>query len=206
MSQQETVTDRLVGVIQSIQMAQEDGVLSVKRGEGNTFEEGSIVFVNGQIKQTISGRRTGTAALNWLSTWGRCHYTFTASNGRQTQPLDMTTTTVTEHGRAFAGDLRSGGPVRRPAEPLLPRSGVSWERRPQPPPASPIYYPTRPLAAALRAIEQGQLSRAHRQLFLLIDGRRGVQELAHLAAKNEQDVQALLRDLERISIIGSGGH
>jgi hypothetical protein len=33
-----------------------------------------------------------------------------------------------------------------------------------------------------------------------------VQELTRLAAKNEQDLQALLHDLERIGVIRSGGH
>jgi len=55
----------------------------------------------------------------------------------------------------------------------------------------------------LHAIEQKRLSRSHRQLFLLIDGQRSVQELGRLAAKNEQDLQALLGDLERIGVIRS---
>ncbi len=207
MSQQETATDRLVGVIQAIQMAQEDGVLTVRRGEGSTLEEGSIVFINGQIKQTTTGRRSGAAALNWLSTWGHCRYTFTSSNGRQTQPLNVTAAAIVHPGRAFAGDLRSGM-AERQSEPLLPVTASTWERRPPPPPPPVpiIFHATQPLAAALRSIEQSKLSRTHRQLFLLIDGQRSVQELARLAGKNEQDVQALLRDLQQVGIIQSGGH
>jgi Domain of unknown function (DUF4388) len=212
MSQQETATDRLVGVIQSIQMAQESGVLTVKRGEGSALEEGSIAFVNGQIKQTTVGRRSGAVALNWLSTWGQCRYTFVPFNERQTQPLNLIPPTgAGDTPRPITRDLQSStppAPSPRQSGALLRVSGSSWERRlpPPPSPASIIFHPTQPLAGALRGIEQNRLSRSHRQLFLLIDGQRTVQELARLAAKNEQDIQALLRDLERIGVIRSGGH
>ena len=213
MSQQETATDRLIGVIQSIQMAQENGVLTVKRGEGGTLEEGSIVFVNGQIKQTMVGRRSGAVALNWLSTWGQCRYTFASKNDRQTQPLNPIPVTDSGTTHSITTDLQSSlpaSPTQRQSEPLLPITGSSWERRPPsqplPPPVSVTFYPTQSLAAALREIEQNRLSRSHRQLFLLIDGQRSTQELARLAAKNGQEVQALLGDLERIGVIRSGGH
>jgi hypothetical protein len=211
MSQQETATDRLVGVIQSIQMAQGNGVLTVRRGEGGTLEEGSIVFVNGQVKQTTVGRRSGAIALNWLSTWGQCRYSFAPFNERRTQPLNVIPTTGAGNTRPITRDLQSGTPAT-PAQsqsgPLSPTSGSSWERRPPPPPspASIIFYPIQPLTAALREIEQNRLSRSHRQLFLLVDGQRPAQELARLTAKNEQDLQALLRDLERIGVIRSGGN
>ena len=207
MSQQETATDRLIGVIQSIQMAQENGVLIVRRGEGSTLEVGRMVFVNGQIKEMTTGRRSGVAALNWLSTWSQCRYTFTSSNGKQAKPLNLESAPAATNGRLFAGDLNSNRGQRRSELPL-PVSASNWERRPPPAPspASMIFYPTLPLASALRSIEQSNLSRTHRQLFLLIDGQRSVQELARLAARNEQDIQVFLRDLQRIGIIQSGGH
>ncbi len=211
MSQQETETDRLVGVIQSIQMSQGNGVLTVRRGEGSTFEEGSIVFVNGQVKQTTVGMRSGAIALNWLSTWGQCRYTFAPLNEWQMQQLNALPPAGTGNTRPITRDLQSSTPVlpaRGQSEPLPPSSGSTWERRPPPAPSSTtfIFYPIQPLAAALREIEQNRLSRSHRQLFLLIDGQRTTQELARLSAKNEQDVQAVLRDLERIGVIRSGGH
>ena len=210
MSQQETATNRLAGVIQSFQMAQENGVRTVRRGEGSTLEEGSIVFVNGQVKQVTVDRSSGAVALNWLSTWGQCRYTFAPFNERQTQPLNVIPSAGSGNSRPITRDLQSNipaTPAKRPSEPLPPVSGSSWERRPPPPPAPApiIFHPAQPLAAALREIEQNRLSRSHRQLFLLIDGQRTVQELARLAAKNEQEIQALLRDLERIGVVRSEG-
>lgn len=211
MSQQETATDRLVSVIQSIQMAQWNGVLTVRRGEGATLEEGSIVFVNGQVKQTTAGRRTGASALNWLSTWGQCRYIFASSDARQTQPLNTIPATSGNSARPITRDLETpipSLPAEKLAESLLPISGTSWERRSPSLPSGEavVFHPTQTLDAVLRGIEQNRLSRSHRQLFLLIDGKRSVQELARLAGKNQQELQALLRDLERIGVIRPGGN
>lgn len=211
MSQQETATDRLVSIIQSIQMAQGNGVLTVKRGEGGTLEEGSIVFVNGQVKQATAGRRSGANALNWLSTWGQCRYIFASLDVRQTQSLNGVGVPSTSAGntRSTTRDLQASipaSPAERESGPLLPAFSSRWERRPPPPPsqAAIIFYPIQQLGVALRAIELNRLSRSHRQLFLLIDGQRSAQELARLAGKTEQDLQALLHDLERIGVIRSG--
>lgn len=45
------------------------------------------------------------------------------------------------------------------------------------------------------------LSRAHRQLFLLIDGRRSAQELTRLIGRHPQEVLAILADLENAGLI-----
>ena len=211
MSQQETATDRLVSVIQSIQMAQGNGVLTVRRGEGGTLEAGSIVFVNGQVRQTIAGRRNGANALNWLSTWGQCRYSFASTDVRQTQPLNVVPSTNENAAHPTTRDLKTlipSSPADRQSEPLQSVSGSTWERRPPPPPAQTAitFYPIQPLEAALRSISLNRLSRSHRQLFLLIDGQRSAQELARLAGKNEQDLRALLHDLERIGVIRPGGY
>src|SRR5579872_1149972 len=203
MPQQETATDHLVSVIQSIQMAQGNGVLTVRRGEGGTLEEGSVVFVNGQVKHTTAGRRSGANALNWLSTWGQCRYSFASTDVRQTQPLNTVPSANENNSRPTTSDLQTpipSAPADRQSEPLPSISGSGWERRPPslPSPVSIIFYPTQSLGVALNSIALNRLSRSHRQLFLLIDGQRSAQELARLAGKNEQDLQTLLRDLERI--------
>jgi len=45
------------------------------------------------------------------------------------------------------------------------------------------------------------LSRAHRRLFLLIDGKRSIDELAPLIGRTPDEVSELLRDLEHASVI-----
>ncbi|TMB84035.1 MAG: DUF4388 domain-containing protein, partial [Chloroflexi bacterium] len=64
--QRETATDRLSNVIQVIQLGKKSGLLTVERGEGITFEEGAITFVNGQAREAQVGKYTGIDAFNWL--------------------------------------------------------------------------------------------------------------------------------------------
>jgi len=74
--QRDTSTDRLLNVIQVIQLGRKSGLLSVERGEGIQYEEGMVLFVNGQATQASTGQRTGLDAFNWLSTWQACRFSF----------------------------------------------------------------------------------------------------------------------------------
>src|SRR5260370_19887393 len=80
MTQQDTATDRLISIIQLIQLGKRTGVLTVKRGEGNALEEGMITFTNGQVIQAQTGRYNGSEAMNRLSAWGACRFIFASSD------------------------------------------------------------------------------------------------------------------------------
>jgi hypothetical protein len=62
-------------------------------------------------------------------------------------------------------------------------------------------YRTRQIEGGMRLIEQMGLSRAHRRLFLLIDGRRTVKDLVRLLTHEPGEVLRLLQDLERAGVI-----
>ncbi len=80
--QQEMMADRLVYIISSIQRGRSSGVLTAKRGEGIFLEEGTITFTNGQVSHASVGRRRGSEALNWLSTWESCRSIFVSTEVR----------------------------------------------------------------------------------------------------------------------------
>ncbi len=69
------------------------------------------------------------------------------------------------------------------------------------PAASGVPYPVRPYDEALVWIERVGLSRAHRRLFLLIDGYRSTPELVRLMGRGQEEVNTLLRDLEGVGLI-----
>jgi len=209
MSQQETATDRLVTVIKSIQLGRLSGTLTARRGEGVTEEEGTITFVNGQVTQANVGRRSGSGALNWLSTWGMCRFSFVPSG---TSPI--TPPSLPSSPGAIGDQHRGNGiypRIQTPTSdkqsgPLIPgdQDGPVAE---QPNPSAHmtiIPHTTRPLSEALRWIEQRGLSRIHKHVFLLVDGRRSVKELVHLSGKNQDEVYGLLSDLVRIGVIRIG--
>lgn len=205
--QQETATDRLVKVIQAVQIGRRNGVLAARRGEGVTLEEGAISFVNGQVMEASAGRRSGSEALNWLSTWSHCRYTFTPSTASESASPAAGTFDIAEHetidttppGRTSSQVPLSGRqtsplpPVDEDAAGLGPPDAVT--------PASIVPYRTRQIDAGLRIIESVGLSRSHRHLFLLIDGHRSVTELIRLMGRGQQEINGLLQDLEMTAII-----
>ena len=211
--QQELMTDRLVHVISSIQRGRRSGVLTAKRGEGIALEEGTIVFANGQVSQASVGRRRGSEALNWLSTWGHCRFMFVPASSDVGVHVDQPSVPV--NGRA-TGPLTLGPPLHstnaRWPDPQAPGPSSPGGQEGPPPadeglkgsidaPASAAPYPIQPLDVALRLIEQHALSRVHRQLFCLVDGRRTIVEMVRLMRKRESEIYRLLGDLEHAHVI-----
>ncbi len=218
--QQELMTDRLVHVISSIQRERRSGMLTAKRGEGIALEEGTIVFANGQITEARVGRLRGAEARNWLSTWGSCRFMFVsassetgvhvfqpslpAQNGSISPPAlgpprHMTNTRWPDPQTPMPSSLdgREGPRVAGERE----RIGKQERQERIDTPASRAPYPVQQLDAALGLIEQHGLSRIHRQLFYLVDGRRTIAELARLMRKRESEIYRLLEDLERAHAI-----
>jgi len=215
--QQGLLTDRLVSVISSIQRERRSGVLVAQRGGGITLEEGTIVFVNGQITEAHAGRQRGAAARNWLSTWGSCRFTFVPTSSEAGVHVDQPSLPAkgSSTGRLSLGPSSHTTNTRRPDLSALRSSffgGQEGSRvagarerigmkgsRDTPAPAAP--YPLQPLDAALRLIEQYGLSRVHRQLFCLVDGRRTIEEMVRLMRKRESEIYRLLGDLEYAHVI-----
>ncbi|WP_052888954.1 DUF4388 domain-containing protein [Thermogemmatispora carboxidivorans] len=210
MSEQEGVTDHLVTIIQLIQLARGSGTLTTWRGTGDLFEEGVITFVKGQVTQASAGRRKDHAALNWLSTWGRCRYSFTPAmlDEATKQLLAWLAAGITQPPRP-ATPAPSSGPPSVAARGSQSGAGVVGQGQQGARSSDASYYavpyPVLPFQQALLLIEQYHLSRAHRQLFLLIDGRRRLLDLAQLMGKEPQVVGQLLSDLEQRGIIQRKG-
>lgn len=190
--QREASTDRLVGIIVTIKLERKSGQLRVRRGEGLTSEEGALTFVQGQVTQANVGRRNGSDALNWLSTWGQARYTFTST----------LTPTVEEEIPAFSG-MPPSSPERRITNPL-PDIQVNTDKLEFTHPLAPdreVPYISVELAEAIPGIERAGLSRSHRRLYLLIDGHRSVHDLVPLIGKKPEEVRSMLHDLEWLGII-----
>jgi hypothetical protein len=183
-----TATDKLADVVQVLQMAHKTGLLTVSREmAGNSLEQGTINLHNGQIVDASLGQLRGAEALNRLMAWGACYFVF--------QPADPTT-----------GPLAPvTGPITPPTLPVQnsPASGYGYGREP------PLAFPNiRSVPSRLRQANEVLpyftnlgLARAHRQLFLLVDGRRSVQELMRLTGHRPDEINTLLADLERAGLI-----
>lgn len=222
MSQQpKTETDRLANVIQVLQLGQKTGRLIVERDDGLHFEQGIITFVNGQVVQASVNQQQGPDALNWLRSWGACRFTFSpeprSGVANRTPSLTPRPTWERPGSRPLGTPTQSTPatgpmPAARPAYPPQPHSynlrgkttkdlGGPGSGQLTPGAWLTTPYRTRHIEEGMHLIEHMGLSRTHRRLFLLIDGGRTVKELIRLMAHEPEDVQRLLRDLERAGVI-----
>ena len=191
-----TETDSLANVIQVISLGRKTGTLTVERRIGSEAEKGIIIFVNGQMTEASVRQLTGVAAFQWLSTWGPCLFTFTSGEVSTHQG----SSSPVPHGSRPVPDTNP----RLRTQPLPISKGHDMHATgPQPVPASvqTAPYHLRPLDDGLQRIAFAGLSRAHRRLFLLIDGFRPTTELIRLMGRSQAEVESLLQDLERAGVI-----
>ena len=204
MSQQPaTSTDRLANVIEVIQLGRKTGILTAEREAGPVLEQGMITFVKGQVTRASIGQHDGFSAFNLLKTWGACRFTFAPSEAPQisqqiTRPLPAVTGEVSTP-QGFVTDPALHAPDHK-REHSMPageqgRNGTGGMQ------SGPVPYPIRSYREALTWIERLGLSRAHKQLFLLIDGCRSTPELVRLTGRGQEEVSALLRELENAGLI-----
>jgi hypothetical protein len=229
--QLDTYTEQLLDIIQILQMQRATGVLQVRRGEGITVEEGRIVFANGQTSDARAGRRVGPEAVSWITSWPMCWVRFLSddptfslekvlrmigqSSGKhaprqQDTPIAGAYTPIPEarpisplrKQRNTADSMQSGYLSSNNTRPSGPLS-AGHPSGPLPLTSAELIIPTLRvrLDVALRALEASGLSRAHRQVLLLIDGKRPIGELIRLTRRERDDVYKLLQDLEQIRVI-----
>lgn len=201
--QKETITNSLADVIQVIQLGQKSGMLTVERGEGKTFEEGMITFVNGRAVDAQTKIYNGLDALNWLGNWGTCRYAFIPTPSSEipsipapvsTSPLEQGMTDTGTHARIAVSPLRESASRRQASN---DRTGqvISFI------PASAVPHLVISLEESLRRVDQLGLSRQYRHLLLLVDGKRNVADMARLIGHTLYEVQKLLAELEQAVII-----
>lgn len=183
--QREMTTDRLVSVIANIKLERRSGQLLMRRGEGLAAEEGTLLFVRGQVTQANVGRRSGSDALNWLSTWKLAHYIFIPATSSEAPAP------AAPPASSGAGNL-PGLPVERPEE-FEPARAVL--------PGDQVPYAIVALSEAVARLERAGFSRSYRLLYLLIDGRRSVHELVQLVGRNVEEVHTMLYNMERLGIL-----
>ena len=195
MQRRVTATNQLSTVIDALQLGEKTGILTVERGAGGTFEEGVIVLVKGQVVNAAIGPSSGRAAATKLFSWQACRFSFVpalpgqddAGPGREPLPAAPVETNVIS--TALQDAFERG-------QQTSPNVQDSLSRRPY-----LAAYSHEALDTILRAFERQGFSRAHRRLFLLIDGRRSTRELAALISRTPDETMSVLADLEHAGFI-----
>ena len=180
-----TSTNQLSDVIQTLSIARKTGVLVVEREDNaGSSELGTITFNNGQVTNADIGSLRGADAFKKLNAWKTCHFLF--------QSPSATAPSHPSPSQPPRFDLPTA-----PTPAILPEQSRSN-------PASFGYvvpYRVQQFSGSVPDFQQFGLSRMHRQLFLLIDGKRSLDVLTRLIGRNFQDVRVMLADLERSGLI-----
>jgi hypothetical protein len=180
-----TATDKLADVIQTLLLVRKTGMLTVQRdGPGDSYEQGTLTLHNGQVMDATAGPLRGADAYKKLNTWTTCQFVFQALSPTafpQLSPPSFPRTQMSpEHGATGAYTRRDSGEFSF---------------------ASVVPYRTQQFQGGLPDFQYLGLSRTHRQLFLLIDGKRSIQDLTRLIGRHPQEVLAILAELESAGLI-----
>jgi hypothetical protein len=175
-----TATDRLADVIQTLQIAHKTGFLTANRDDmGQAPEQGIITFQSGRIIDASVGSDRGERALSKIMTWRKCYFIFQISSH------DMTSRNSTiPSNNSIAKGYK---PEKEVSNTSIPKFGIP--------------YRTQQGNEALPYFSSLGLSRMHRQLFLLVDGKRSERELMQLTNRRLEEIDTLLTDLERVGLI-----
>ncbi|HET8911416.1 MAG TPA: DUF4388 domain-containing protein [Ktedonobacteraceae bacterium] len=202
MTQQKTTW--VVNSITGLKMSQKTGVLTIRRGVGNHLEEGKIEFKRGQIVEAAIGRKHGEEAVNYFTSWTHCEFSFADTAIQNTRPpstpfpaFEMPLTRKEAH----TDNYTTLQPRSTLAASKNQRSTFQSENTYYSSDDPEIPYSTRPLDYGLHLIETRGLTRAHKRLFLLINGKRSIQDIARLLKRDPKEIYELLYDLERTEII-----
>lgn len=189
-----TATNQLATVIDVLQLGKKTGILTVERGEGTTYEEGTMTFVSGQVIQATLGPYVGRDAATKLFSWQACRFMFVPTLPEQLSSGMLPTPQTQPEVKAVTrpGTTR---PLYRLEQPD-PTTHGDLSLRP-----AIAAYSKESMNAVLRILDQQRLSRTHRRLFLLIDGRRSIKELATLIGRTPGETATMLADLERAGLI-----
>lgn len=202
----DNLAETLNDVLEPIRLKRQTGLLSIECLREGRYEEGEIYVQAGQPVFAQAGQLSGQEALMRMLSWRHIQfaflpdvarsaaYTFSAAktNGSAASPAVRTLTaprfpTVNGSGPSQAGER--GGPLSTQNAIELPGStpGLEW------------IVPRK--VGAERDVMGLPLTRPQRSVYLLVDGRRSVADLARCTRKSMQEIDRLLSELRERGLI-----
>lgn len=208
----DNAAESMKDVFALIRSRKQSGVLSVERFENGLFEEGEVHFQSGRPVQGYVGKLSGENALNHLLSWRRVYFAFSQTS---TTPTSSSVNGISSSPQASSPSLppvrlapHQTGPLSSPTtEPLrgeASRTSPLQERT-----TGPLAYSGSHEIAALvphkltnqQDVMSLSLTRLQRSIYLLVDGRRSVSDLARFTGKGISEVLQVLVDLRARNLI-----
>jgi len=176
------VAEHMSDLFALMRTRRQSGLLSVERYENGRFEEGEIRFQKGQPVDAHIQNRVGQEALSQLLTWRQVYFLFLPESSNTMPP---------------SAPNISASPQSSTVRPQVPRLPQPNANRPPQPTSNASFYEQRPQKlVSEQNVMSLSLTRLQRSLYLLVDGRRTVADLARFTNKDVQEVYRLLSELQ----------
>lgn len=206
----DNATENLSDVIDLIRKRRQSGLLSIERIQGGLFEEGEIFFQGGQPVYARQGQATSVDAFTRLLSWHQVYFAFFTDQPRPS--VNMPSASGTRANVALATDptAQSADPARSNANNTDAFDGRSQAVIPDR--DSQRTFPLTGNTPGLewliprklgndRNVLSLPLTRPQRSIYLLIDGKRTVSDLARCTRKSLQEIERLLSELQERGLI-----
>lgn len=184
--------EKLSDVIDLLCARRYSGLLSVERFAGRRFEEGEIYFEHGRPVYARYNQKAGKEAFVRLEVWRQVYFAFDKNApGPISRDIPLPS-------------LSSVSEPRRLSQPL-PSGELHWDTLSRQPAVSQYLSNAEQLIPHRSQVKLDVLSlpltRAQRAVYLLVDGKRTVVDLARCSGKSVQIVMQLLNELLELELI-----
>jgi hypothetical protein len=200
----DNVAESLGDLLEPIRSRRSSGLLSLERLENGRFEEGEVYFHLGQPTYARTGNVVGQEAFNRLLGWRRFYFNFsTNASPAHLAPTAPVARSLPPQTEALQPASDASSAPQKPAtispanlrvlgsgELELLRSSL---RDALDIPGIELLVPHK--SSADRNVLSLPLTRPQRSLYLLIDGRRTIADLARTMRKGIQEIERLLSEL-----------
>lgn len=184
--------EKLSDIIDLLCARHYSGLLSVEHFAGRRFEEGEIYFEQGRPIYARSSQKSGKEAFAHLEAWQQVYFAFD-KNASCPVSQDVSSPTLSPASAPHqSSQPLSSSELRRDTLPGL--HAVSR-------PSSNVEHLVPRRSQVKQAVLSLPLTRAQRAVYLLVDGKRTIIDLARCIGKSIQIVVQLLNELLRLGLI-----
>lgn len=203
----DNLAEALNDVLELVRARRQTGLLSIERLYEGRYEEGEVYVQAGHPVYVRVGQFTGQEALARLLSWRQIYFAFLPD----TAPVTAKSVSVAKvNGNGASPAVRTltsprlpvvGG--NGPSQAVTPESGSlpaqNVSQRASSTPGLEWIVPHK--AGSERDVMDLPLTRPQRSVYLLIDGRRTVADLARCTRKSMQEIERLLSELRERGLI-----
>jgi hypothetical protein len=204
----ENPAERVSDLLELLFVRRHSGLLSIERFEGGRFEEGEIHLEHGRPTYARCGKQSGREAISYMMNWHNVYFSFDRDS-----PVPEVASPSSRVPAVFSPEQHLSPALFSPEQKRVPFSSESGKLAV---PAAEtgrrsIWQPTLPLSGLERLVPQRlqvnrpvlslPLSRSQRLVYLLIDSRRTISDLARCTGRNILEIRQVLGELQDQGLI-----